>query len=338
MTEAFRPFRGGYYTHPFGASWFIVEFLRGNSPYGSERIDPSRGAHQAHIHNQYKQALRYALAEDQAARDQEKWIKAGKPLTDAEMQLRSDIYHSRIPARLHRMRYASFTVYFALLKRLGWVEPTGEQRPSEPQDYDPNFQPRIYYRLTPQGLAADVPVVFDPVLTLYPHYTREKRSGKKRPYLKMPRMPVEAPEAPEAPEAAEDRARAQRLARQAEADAAFARQAEALAEEATTEEATTEEAEAAESLTSQAETVIAHLRNIPDEEQKAKSLKRLEKAIGEIPPEVREMIEGLDDLGAPIEAYRDILPEGLTRKEYKGEKEAAWKDIKSSLEELEVVE
>lgn len=335
MANALRPFRGGWYTHLFGATWFIVEFLRGNSHYGSERIDPARGAHQAYIHGQYKLALRRALAEDQAARDQSAFIHDGKPpLSEAAMDLRTSYYFSHLPRRLHRMRYSSFTVYFSLLKRLGWVEPTGEQQPSEPQDYDENFKPRVYYRLTSQGLAETVPEVFDPVMLLYPHYTREKRSGKARRYFRVPGLPVGAPRAraPErpAPEGT-------RLMTQAEADQAFARQAAEQAE-VEAEEAPTEEAKPAVDLTGQAKAVIASLQNIPDEEDKSKSLKKLEKALGEVSLEVREVVEGLDDVESAVEAYRDIKPKGMTPEDYQAEKESAWSDIESALEELEVLE
>lgn len=40
---ALRPTRGGF-LRPFGAGRFIREYLGGNGPEGSERIDASRGA------------------------------------------------------------------------------------------------------------------------------------------------------------------------------------------------------------------------------------------------------------------------------------------------------
>ena len=183
MVEAIRPFRGAY-IHSFGASWFIMEFLKGHSPHGSLRIDPAKGATQADVHSAYKLALHISIAEDQAARDAEEGIKKGQPLTPEEVEARSNYYLSRIPARLTRMRYHSFVVYFGLLKRLGWVEPTGEEEPSLPQEYDPKFQPRTYYRLTAAGMAEEVPIVFDPIMRLYPDYTPEKRHGPKRLYYR----------------------------------------------------------------------------------------------------------------------------------------------------------
>ena len=36
---------------------------------------------------------------------------------------------------------------WGLLKRLGWVETTGQREASQPQDYDPNFRLQTYYRM-----------------------------------------------------------------------------------------------------------------------------------------------------------------------------------------------
>ena len=298
-----------------------MEFLRGNSHYGSDRIDPSRGAHQAYIHQQYKKALRFSLAEDRAARDQTAQIDAGEPpLSEADMEVRVNYYLFHLPRRLHRMRYASFTVYFALLKRLGWVEATGEQRPSLPQDYDPNFQPRPYNRQTPQRMAAAVPEqLFDPIMVLYPHYTREQRSGKLRQYPKVPGLPRRPSRVPRAPAPEAPAPEGARLMTQAEADQAFARQA-----------AEAEEAETVEAPAGPVQELITRLQDILDPEKKARSLTRLEKALDQAPPELLETIEGLDDLEAAVEAYRDA--------EGKEDKQAAWEDIESSLKELEVLE
>lgn len=51
-----RPTRGGF-ARPFGAGWFIREYLRGNGPEGSTRIDPERGAPQSDINYEYKVSL-----------------------------------------------------------------------------------------------------------------------------------------------------------------------------------------------------------------------------------------------------------------------------------------
>ena len=62
-----RPSRGGF-LRPFGCGWFIREFLLGNGPVGSKKIDPLRGAVQADINYEYKEALARATAQDHAER------------------------------------------------------------------------------------------------------------------------------------------------------------------------------------------------------------------------------------------------------------------------------
>ena len=80
MAEVVRPFEGGH-IHALGANWFITEFLRGSSPYGSARIDPSRGAPQSDIPSAYELAMHTSLAEDPAARDAEEQIRVGTPIS-----------------------------------------------------------------------------------------------------------------------------------------------------------------------------------------------------------------------------------------------------------------
>jgi hypothetical protein len=200
MLEALRPIRGGY-IHAFGATWFIMSFLRGEGPMGTPRLDPNEGAPQVEIHSAYKLALRISIADNLAVRDIEAAQAAGKPLTNEEEDSRRRYYRERIPRRLTRMRYSSFTNYFARLIKLGWVERTGEEEPSIPQDSWPDARPRVYYRLTAQGMALEIPQVFDPLMVLYPHYTREKRSSKKRRYFSSAptRRPPPKPTPPAAP-------------------------------------------------------------------------------------------------------------------------------------------
>jgi len=179
-----RPARGGF-LRPFGAAWFVVEFLKGNGPEDSSRIDPSVGAPMVDIHDEYKAALHRAFARDAVEREEEERIKAGKTaFTEEEYRERLDYYLSRIPYKLTKMRYASFTRYFGHLKRLGWVVETGKREPSGLQDDYPPAPPRVYYRLTDAGRRATTAEISDPIMTLYPEYTREKRSAKRpRRYL-----------------------------------------------------------------------------------------------------------------------------------------------------------
>jgi hypothetical protein len=60
MTMLLRPNRGGFLC-PFGCAWFITEFLKGNGPEGSRRIDPNIGAPMLDIHAAYKSALHRVL-------------------------------------------------------------------------------------------------------------------------------------------------------------------------------------------------------------------------------------------------------------------------------------
>ena len=179
MVETLRPNRGGF-LRPFGAAWFIMEFLKGNGPEDSKTIDPDVGAPMTDIHIEYKGALHRAHARDAVEREEEQRIKKGKPAYDeAEYAERLQYYLDRIPYKLLKMRYSSFTRYFGHLKRLRWVEATGETEPSGIQDDYPPAPPRVFYRLTEAGWKASPIEISNPVRTLYPHfdsaYARTKR-------------------------------------------------------------------------------------------------------------------------------------------------------------------
>jgi len=124
MTIPLRPAIGGF-LRPFGAAWFIIEFLKGNAPEDSKRIDPEVGAPMTDIHFEYKSALHRTHARDAVEREEERRIKRGRPaFTEEEYQERLQYYLERIPYKLTKMRYSSFTRYFGHLKRPGWVEET----------------------------------------------------------------------------------------------------------------------------------------------------------------------------------------------------------------------
>ena len=179
MFEVLRPARGGF-LRPFGCAWFIKEFLAGNAPMGSPRIDPNVGAPQVDIHRFYKEALFRAYAEDRVALEEEERLRRGlPPFTVQEAEERLRYWFERIPQRLTRTRYASFTRYFRHLKALGYVEQTGSEEPSLIQQSYPPAPPRRFYRLTDAGKRATMLELSDPVMTLY-HYPREKRSAKRR--------------------------------------------------------------------------------------------------------------------------------------------------------------
>jgi len=178
-----RPNRGGF-LRPFGTAWFIVEFLKGNAPEESKRIDPSVGAPMTDIHFEYKSALHRAHARDAVEREEERRIRRGQPAyTEEKYQERLQYFLERIPYKELKMRYASFTRYFGHLKRLGWVKETGKTEPSAIQDDYPPAPSRVFYQLTDAGLKATIPEISDPIITLY-HYSREQRSAKIRSYIK----------------------------------------------------------------------------------------------------------------------------------------------------------
>ncbi len=105
------------------------------------------------IHTEYKEALHRARARDPVEREEEKRIKRGKPAyTEEEYSERLRYFLIRIPYKLHKMRYSSFTRYFGHLKCLGWVEETGRTEPTAIQDDYPPAPSLVFYRLTEAGL------------------------------------------------------------------------------------------------------------------------------------------------------------------------------------------
>jgi hypothetical protein len=178
-----RPRNGGF-IRPFGTTWFIVEFLKGHGPAGSKKIDPDIGAPMTDIHFEYKSALHRAHAGDAAEREEERRIRHDKPAyTEEEYLKRLRYFLDRIPYKLHKMRYASFTRYFGHLKRLEWVEETGKTEPSTFQDDYPPAPSRVFYRLTKAGWKATALEISDPLMTLY-NYSREQRSAKRSRYIR----------------------------------------------------------------------------------------------------------------------------------------------------------
>lgn len=81
MVELLKPRRGGF-LRPFGCGWFIREFLMGNAPNGSPKVDPDIGAPQADIFHHYKLALMRATALDRAVRTEEKRARREKQTID----------------------------------------------------------------------------------------------------------------------------------------------------------------------------------------------------------------------------------------------------------------
>lgn len=167
MAEMLRPARGRF-LRPFGCGWFIREFLLGNAPNGSLRIDPDVGAPQADIFHHYKLALMRATALDRAVRTEEKRARREKrPINPDNIDRLAERYFSRMPYKAQGCRFHSFVVYFSNLQRLGWVEFTGKEEASAFQDHYPPGPPRRYFRLTEVGRQASDAAWSNPHLALY---------------------------------------------------------------------------------------------------------------------------------------------------------------------------
>ena len=68
------------------------------------------------------------------------------------------------------MTYNSFAVYFAKLRRLGWVERTKHRERSKPQEWYEEWPELIYYKITDKGREAKDSDWSNPVYALYGHY------------------------------------------------------------------------------------------------------------------------------------------------------------------------
>jgi len=167
MAMQLAPSRGGF-LRPFGCGWFIREFLLGNGPEGSKKIDPKQGSTQADINFEYKEALARATARERAEKLISNMVLKGTDVTeeDAEEIFQAEL--KRVSRKFTHMRYHSFLMYFGVLKRLGWVEPTEKTEPSAIQDNYPAAPQRVYYRLTKAGMRAGQELWQNPLFTLYP--------------------------------------------------------------------------------------------------------------------------------------------------------------------------
>jgi len=167
VVEPLKPKRGGF-LRPFGCGEFIREFLQGNGPGGSPRIDPDEGAPQSVIFREYKIALLRAIAMDRAIRMEERMAEREKRYIDPDnITELANRYLSRLPYKAYGCRFHSFIVYFSTLQRLGWVEPTGREEPSAFQDHYPPGPSRKYFRLTEAGEQASDKAWSNPHHALY---------------------------------------------------------------------------------------------------------------------------------------------------------------------------
>ena len=167
MVIELRPTRGGF-LRPFGCGWFIREFLLGKGPEGSLAIDPERGAAQSDINYEYKEALARATARERAERIISRMVLSGADVTEEQAERIYERELKKVSRKFTHMRYHSFLMYFGVLKRLGWVEVTGQTEPSAILENYPLAPERTYYRLTEKGVEAGDDLWSNPLFTLYP--------------------------------------------------------------------------------------------------------------------------------------------------------------------------
>ena len=167
MVMQLKPQRGGF-LRPFGCGMFIKEFLSGNGPYDSPRINPDTGATQSDIFHYYKLALISETALDRATRTEEKRAsKENRKINPDNIDRLFKKHLARMPYKAQGARYHSFVTYFSVLQKLGWVEYTGKEEPSSFQDNYPQGQPRKYFRLTAAGMVAPDYLWSNPHKALY---------------------------------------------------------------------------------------------------------------------------------------------------------------------------
>jgi len=167
VLEPLRPRRGGF-LRPFGCGPFIRDFLLGNGPYGSPKIDPKVGAPQADIFYHYKMALMRATALDRATRAEEKRArKENRLIEPINIERIAERYLAHMAYKAQGCRAHSFVTYFSNIQRLGWVEATGQEEPSSFQKHYPKGQPRKYFRLTKAGREASEDDWANPLRALY---------------------------------------------------------------------------------------------------------------------------------------------------------------------------
>ena len=153
---------------PFGCGWFIREFLSGKGPEGSKVIEPARGAPQADINYEYKEALARATAKERSERIISDMVVGGTEVTEERAEAIYQREMKKVSRKFTHMRYHSFLMYFGSLRRLEWVQVTSETEPSAIQDNYPSAPRRAYYRLTQKGMEAGEEKWSNPLFVLYP--------------------------------------------------------------------------------------------------------------------------------------------------------------------------
>jgi len=171
-----RPNRGGF-LRPLGCGLFIRPFLLGKGPENSTKVDPVRGATQADINYEYKEALARATAREHIEKIISRMVLSGADVTEEQAERIYQRELKRLGRKFTHMRYHSFLMYFSVLKRLDWVEATGETEPSAIQSNYSEAPERVYYRITKKGMEAPDEEWANPLFTLYPEIGRRHRKS-----------------------------------------------------------------------------------------------------------------------------------------------------------------
>ena len=169
-----RPDRGGNH-HALGCGLFAKYFLLGKGPEGARVINPSRGATQSDINYEYKEASARAAAREHTEKIISRLVISGVDVSEEQAENIRQRELMKISRKFTHMRYHSFLVYFGVLKRLHWVEATGEIEPSSIQDNYAAAPDRIYYRITQEGKEASDDLWANPLFALYPDIGRNHR-------------------------------------------------------------------------------------------------------------------------------------------------------------------
>jgi hypothetical protein len=162
-----KPNKGGF-LRPFGCGWFVREYLLGNGPAGSTKIDPVLGDCQSNVCYQYKEGIARATAQARAEKVISDMVVNGADVSEETAEIIFQRELKRVSRKFTHMRYHSFLMYFNVLKKLKWVETTGITEDSGIQDNYSNAPSRIYFRLTAAGKAAGDELWSNPLFTLYP--------------------------------------------------------------------------------------------------------------------------------------------------------------------------
>ena len=171
-----RPNRGGF-LRPLGCGLFIRDFLWGKAPEHSSKVDPVRGATQSDINFEYKEAMAGATAREHTEKIISRMVLSGVDVTEEQAETIYQRELKRVSRKFTHMRYHSFLMYFSVLKRLAWVEATGETEPSTIQSNYSEAPERVFYRLTKKGMEAPDELWANPLFALYPEIGRRHRKS-----------------------------------------------------------------------------------------------------------------------------------------------------------------